>query len=66
MGGSGRPAPGVRIIIRWASGERSSPPVYIQSSALAVPRLFMPPGEAYSIQVGAGEIVSDLSTVHYA
>ncbi|MEN4043206.1 MAG: hypothetical protein ROW39_12720 [Anaerolineaceae bacterium] len=59
---SGRPAPGVRIVIRWESGEETIATGLTPSISPGFADYVMRPGEVYRVQVGAGNIVPDLST----
>jgi len=59
---SGRPVPGVRIVIRWAGGEEAIATGLYPSISPGYADYVMRAGEVYSIQAGTGEVVSDLST----
>jgi hypothetical protein len=59
---SGRPVAGVRITIRWAAGEETFATGLNPSISQGYADYVMQPGVQYSLQVGTGESVSDLST----
>jgi hypothetical protein len=59
---SGLPVPGVRITIRWAAGEETFATGLNPSISQGYADYVMQSGEQYSLQVGTGEMVSDLST----
>jgi hypothetical protein len=59
---SGRPVPGVRIIIRWAGGEETFATGLNPTISPGYADYVLQPGVQYSLQAGTGETVPDLTT----
>jgi hypothetical protein len=59
---SGRPVPGVRLIIRWPGGEEVFATGLYPTISPGYADTTMQPGVQYTLQAGTGEVISDLST----
>jgi hypothetical protein len=59
---SGRPVPGVRIIMRWVGGEEIFATGLNPAVSAGYADYVMQPGIQYSLQAGTGEIVTNLMT----